>query len=126
MASPFSKVRDPDRWTQIETEFPKGCHWLHSVERCFALVLFAVNDGCRELDVRRVPKLELTGRQKALKRFLSVSVRHVVQKRIPVTFDATGCLIGENYICLDSEGAVTRLAHTLLDIIEKTWNSNGR
>lgn len=109
MASPFFKVRDPDRWTQIETEFPHGAHWLHVVEHMFAIVLLNVKDACLDLDIRYVPKLELTGRQKAVSRSLSVRHRNFTCKRIAVKFDNTGCLIGDNYVCLDSEGAVTRL-----------------
>jgi hypothetical protein len=127
MASPFSKVRDPDRWAEIERDFPKGCHWFHSVERIFAHVLFSVNDACRDLNIRGgVPKLELNGRQKSTSRSLSVRHRNVTVKRIAVKLDGGGCLIGENYICLDSAGAAARLANALVDILEKTWNSNGR
>lgn len=127
MASPFNVLRySPTRWTQIEKEFPKGAHWLHSVERMFAVVLFNVNDGCRDLNVRYIPSLTLNGRQRAVARSLSVTARNVVRKRLTVKFDEKGCLIGESYICLDSEGAVTRLARALLDIVEKAWNSYGR
>ena len=124
--SPFFNVRDPARWTQLESEFLYGAHHLHVAERMLSVVLFFVNDACRDLDIRYVPKLALNGRAMSVTRSLTATSRNVVMKRLTVKLEPTGVLIGEEYICLDSEGAVTRLAHALLDIIEKTWNSNGR
>jgi len=125
MASPFSKVRAPDRWTQIEKEFVHGAHWLHVVQHLTSVVLFNVNDACRDLNIRYVPKLAMTGKPDAVTRSLTVTCRNIVRTRVTVKLDPTGILLGENYICLDSEGAVTRLAHAMIDIVEKTWHSDG-
>jgi hypothetical protein len=127
MQSPFNALRySPTRWAQLEKEFPKGAHWTHVVQHMLNVVMFNVNDGVRELDIRNNIKFGLKGKPKAMTRTLTVTCRKAVRKQLTVKLDAKGCLIGENYICLDSEGAVTRLAHALIDIIERFWNSSGR
>src|SRR5689334_18004051 len=113
MASPFAKVRAPDRWTIIYRDYPHGAHSLDVVQRLFAVVLFHVNDAAREADIRCIPKLVLNGKPQAVRRVLTTMCRNVVRKRLDVTFDSTGVLIGEEYITLNNEGGVPRLFNAL-------------
>lgn len=126
MGSPFSGLRSPTRWTQISREFPHGSHYLEVTKRLFAVVMLAVNDGVRELDVRYMPLLGMNGRPNASKRTLKITCRHIVRKHLTVTFDATGVQIGDNYIPINKEGGVMRLVHALVDEVERTWNGHGR
>jgi hypothetical protein len=126
MASGFDAVNDPDRWRDLNREFPFGAHDFDVVQRLFVTVLFFVRDGISNLELRNRPHLELKGRPRSTNRFLTITIRGVVFRSVRVQFDPKGVLIGDSYVILNGEGAVARLASALVKEAERAWNRYGR
>ena len=126
MGNSFNAVNDPTRWRDIIREYPHGAHEMWIGQRLFATAVLHVNDGTRDLELRNRPSISLKGRRMATNRYLTITSRNIVRRTLPVLFDEKGVLIGHNYVILNDEGGVLRLATALVREVEKVWNAQGR